>query len=297
MMQMRKLNHWILERYGTVRLGVAGQGWVWCGFFFQKRGSYGLWLGEVRRGWVRFGWAGPGLRLINNLHKESEMNARNYAVEITGASPLLMHSDNLPWAETMKLWEKDPANSKGSVKGDDRSPAWRWLGNAYIDLQGNLCVPADNLMSTIRNGGARCPTGKGKGTFKSQSQSGLIVNEASWPIISPKGLINIKPFQDMATAEEADFSKYEETAKEAGFMLFTKRAKIGENKHVRVRPRIDTWSASGSILVVDEMITTDVLENILKFAGTYSGIGDWRPSSPKAPGAFGKFTVIVKEIK
>jgi len=66
---------------------------------------------------------------------------------------------------------------------------------------------------------------------------------------------------------------------------------------VRVRPRFDNWSCGGTVTVFDDMITTDVLKNILTFAGTYAGLGDWRPSSPKSPGPFGKFTAEVKQVK
>jgi hypothetical protein len=51
------------------------------------------------------------------------------------------------------------------------------------------------------------------------------------------------------------------------------------------------------LTVLDDMISTDVLANILTFAGAYAGLGDWRSSSPKSPGNFGKFTVEAEEIK
>jgi hypothetical protein len=191
----------------------------------------------------------------------------------------------------MKAWAKDPANAKGSVAGDDRSPAWRWIGNLYVD-GGLIVIPADNLMTVLREGGAKCPTGKKGATFKRQTQSGLVVNEAAWPI-----LVNGKaiPYDGIkALINNTDFAQHEATATAAGFSLFVKRAKIGQAKHVRVRPRFDVWAISGSITVFDEMITQDVLQNILSFAGTYAGLGDWRPSSPKSPGPFGKFTAQVK---
>jgi hypothetical protein len=79
--------------------------------------------------------------------------------------------------------------------------------------------------------------------------------------------------------------------------LFVKRARIGNAKHVRVRPRFDSWSVSGTLTVLDDSITTDVLERILTHAGAYAGVGDWRPSSPKSPGPFGRFTSTVKEVR
>lgn len=222
------------------------------------------------------------------------MKARRYNVKLIGDAPLLMHQDNLSWAEIMRKWALDPANKKTSVAGDDRSPAWRWFGNLYIEND-IIVMPADNLMTMLREGGKRCPTGKGQATFKAQTQSGIVVDQGSWPIIVNGGKpISVKAIRGLL--DEDDFSKHEETVKAHGFELFVKRAKIGQAKHVRVRPRFDNWSCEGSVTVLDDMITTDVLKNIITFAGVYAGIGDWRPSSPKSPGPFGKFNAEVKEF-
>lgn len=220
------------------------------------------------------------------------MKARTYQVELTGETPLLMHHDNLSWAETMKKWGSDPGNRSGSVAGDDRSPAWRWIGNLYVEGK-RVVIPSDNLMTMLREGGKRCPTGKGQTTFKAQTQSGIVVDQSSWPVLVNGQQIPFDPIK--ALINEADFEKHETTATGMGFALFVKRAKIGAAKHVRVRPRFDTWSISGTVTVLDDAITTDVLKNILTFAGTYSGIGDWRPSSGKSPGSFGKFTSTVTQ--
>jgi hypothetical protein len=218
------------------------------------------------------------------------MNATKYNITMKGETPLLLHHDNLVWAETMKKWGTDPANTRGSVAGDDRSPAWRWIGNLYVD-GGRVVIPADNLMTVLREGGAKCPTGKKGATFKRQTQSGLVVNEAAWPI-EIKGM-QVSYDAIKALIENPDFAEHEGIVADLGFSLFVKRAKIGQAKHVRVRPRFDVWAISGSITVFDEQITKDVLQNILTFAGTYAGLGDWRPSSPKSPGPFGKFTAEV----
>ena len=47
--------------------------------------------------------------------------------------------------------------------------------------------------------------------------------------------------------------------------------------------------------VWDDQITLAVLADVLKMAGDYKGLGDWRPSS-KTPGPFGRFEAVVKEI-
>ena len=221
------------------------------------------------------------------------MKARRYEVHITGLSPLLLHHDNLDWAEVMKKWSGDPANKKGSVAGDDRSPAHRWIGNLYTE-DGKIVMPADNLMTMFREGGAKCPTGKGQATFKRQTQSGILVDQSAWPILVGGKSIPYAPFR--ALIEEPEFEVHQQTAISHGFELFVKRAKIGQAKHVRVRPRFDDWEISGSVTVMDDMITVDVLRNVLSFAGQYAGLGDWRASAPKSPGPFGRFEAKVKVL-
>lgn len=221
------------------------------------------------------------------------MKARKYAVTLTGETPLLMHQDNLQWAEAMKKWSKDPANKSESVAGDDRSPAWRWIGNLYVE-NNIIVMPSDNLMTMLREGGKRCPTGKGQSTFKAQTQSGIMVDQSAWPVCVNNQQISYTPIDNLIGNK--NFEDHEYAVSKLGFTLFVKRAKIGMAKHVRVRPRFDTWTCSGSVTVFDDMITTEVLRDIIKFAGFYAGIGDWRPSSPKSPGSFGKFSATINPM-
>jgi hypothetical protein len=216
------------------------------------------------------------------------MKTKQYKVTLTGETPLLMHHDNLAWADTMKQWGSDPSNKKKSIAGDDRSPAWRWIGALYVG-GGRIVIPSDCLMTVLREGAKRCPTGKGQTTFKAQSQSGLIVDQSDWPLLIDGKEIPYDPIKALIENEE-DFSKHLETAVKLGFELFVKRAVVGQSKHIRVRPRFNRWSCSGTVTVLDEQITETILDAILKLAGNYAGLGDWRPSSPKSPGPFGKFT-------
>ena len=221
------------------------------------------------------------------------MLARMYSVTLTGDTPLLLHHDNVVWAEQMKAWGLDPGNKKRSVAGDDRSPAFRWLGCLYSDGT-YVTIPSDNLMTMLREGGAKCSTGQGKSTFKALTQTGLVVNESDWPILIDGHPVPMAPLR--ALADVADFSAHEAVAGQHGFSLFVKRARVGQAKHVRVRPRFDRWSISGTITVFEERITRSVLENILKLGGAYSGLGDWRPSSPSKPGPYGKFSLAMQEV-
>ena len=218
--------------------------------------------------------------------------AQTFSVTLTGINPAIVHNDNLVWANKVKLWQDNPTNKRSSIPGDDRCPSWRWIGYIYNDGK-YLTIDSDNLMTMLREGGSKVPTGKGTQTFKSITQSGMIINEIGWPIVGPKGPVKLDDI--MALVDEPDFTVHEATAVKLGFRLFPKHAKIGTKKHIRVRPVFDTWSVSGTIMVIDPRINISVVENILAQAGAFCGLCDWRPSSPKA-GRFGTFSAEVKKI-
>ena len=145
------------------------------------------------------------------------MNTRTYKIKLTGQSPLLLHNDHLAWTEKIKTWRSDPANKGASVPGDDRSPAWTWIGSLYVD-GGALVIPSDNLMTVLREGAKRCPTGKGKGTFKAQSQSGLIVDDSAWCLTINDERVPYAPIE--ALKENPDFEEHQRVVASLGFALF-----------------------------------------------------------------------------
>jgi hypothetical protein len=217
-----------------------------------------------------------------------------YQVMIQGQSPLLMHNDNLLWGEVLKAWEMVPANKKSSTPGDDRSPAWRWLGNCYHDAD-VLAMPSDNLMTMFREGGKGIPTGKRGASFKAATQSGILVDRVSWPLLVRGKTIAWSDL--LALRDVGDFAVHEEKARAMGFELFAKRARLGQSKHVRVRPRFDDWATSGTVTILDDRITQAILGDIVTYAGAFCGLGDWRPSNAlKSPGPFGRFTATIKAI-
>jgi hypothetical protein len=213
---------------------------------------------------------------------------KQYQVTLKGISPLLLHADNLPFSEKIKAWNKAPENKALSIAGDDRTPAWTWIGCLYHD--GNvLGVHADCVMSTLREGGKKVKTGHGKETFKKHTQSGLFIDQQQFKLLVNGKLIEIEDIKQYIG--ENDFNKHLDLAESLGFELLVKRAKIGTNKHVRVRPMFRNWEAVGSITVMDEELsglTEENLQLVFDYAGALCGIGDWRPNSPSS-GSFGKF--------
>lgn len=221
---------------------------------------------------------------------------QQYRLTFTGLTPLLMHADNLSFGEKIAAWRRDPANKEHSVSGDDRSPAWTWIGYAYHD--GNvLGIPADNIMTLFREGGAKVKTGKNQETYKKHTQAGIMVDTQQFDLIVGDKPVPVDPFKGLIG--NLDFLEHIKVAEDSGFELLVKRARVGQAKHVRVRPMFRSWSASGTFTVMDpdtSGLTKEVLDLILRQAGALVGLCDWRPSSPKASGTFGKFQPTIEAV-
>lgn len=218
---------------------------------------------------------------------------RTYNVTITGKTPLLMHYDNIEWADFMDEWKDNPANKKDSKAGDDRTPSWRWLGCVYHD--GNvLGIPSANIMRSLMEGGAMVPVPGGKSgkTFKAQTQSGMMSVAPFWPLTIGKATV---AWSDVEAAKDIKkFADHKTLAAELGFSLLVKRAKVGTSKHIRVRPQFAPgWVASGQLAVWDDQLDDRALTQIFEYAGQYKGLGDWRPGG-KTPGPYGMFEATIK---
>lgn len=214
------------------------------------------------------------------------MYEKRYRFELTGLAPMIMHWDNIEWAdqidaERSRIKSDDKANFKA---GDDRCPANTWTGYTYNDGK-HIALPNDNLRTCIMRGAAKIEL-KGKETFKKLSQSGILFEEMFIDMFVDGKQI---PFEGVE-AIKGTFKQHVDAAKALGFKLLVKRAAIGQAKHVRVRPIFDNWVLKGSFLVVDEQITDKVLKEIWRIAGLQIGLCDWRPGAPRSPGPYGRFS-------
>ena len=227
------------------------------------------------------------------------LETKYYRVTLNAKTALLMHKDNIEFSESISMWRKDAQNRKISVSGDDRSPAWTWIGYCYSDrTYGKIILDSDNIMTMLRNAGAKMPTGKGKQTYKTITQCGLQVVGNFFKFYNNDEEISTDWINTLIGNN--DFTEHQKAVEEHGFILNIKRAKIGSgakaSKHVRVRPQFNDWAAIGIVQVNDEEtsgIKQDVLQRLFDIAGDVIGIGDWRPSSPSS-GTFGRFKAIVE---
>ncbi len=217
-----------------------------------------------------------------------------YQIILEGETPLLMHRDNIQFSERVRAWQQE--NRSLSVAGDDRTPAWSWIGSLY-DGGKHVGLNADNVMTMLREGGAKVPTGAKNETYKRQTQSGIVLEEICPPLLVNGKRLEMAPIS--ALLDEDVFAAHVEAVQEMGFDLLVKRAKVGTSKHIRVRPMFEKWAVITSLMVVDPKesgITREVLQKILNKAGSLCGLGDWRPSS-RTPGQFGRFKATVEPLE
>jgi hypothetical protein len=216
--------------------------------------------------------------------------ADRYEFTLTGVSPLLVHGDNVLAADELMKWRKDPSNKSVSVAGDDRSPAWTWQTYLYGDGK-NICMISDAVMVSLRFAGSKM-TMKKQESYKSATQSGILIHQEHLAIIGSKGLV---PLAEVAKMRDKPFEHHVAATEKLGFILDIRRAVVGTSKHVRVRPRFDQWKLKGTLEVTEQAITKPVLDQLFDVAGARSGIGDWRPSAKKS-GTYGRFTAELKAI-
>jgi hypothetical protein len=213
--------------------------------------------------------------------------------ELKGEMPLLMHWDNIDGSDLMKEWRQDPGNKNLSVAGDDRSPGWTWHTYCYTDGV-NVTMPMDNIMAALLYGGSQIILKKQK-TFKELSQSGIIPTAEHFEFrYGPDD--KLLPIAALDKMKDDVFKVQAEKCKKLGFRLFVKRARVGQSKHVRVRPRFDQWSVRGQVEVTVQEITLDILTQIFDYAGR-GGLCDWRPSTKGRPGPYGMFQSKLSKAK
>lgn len=215
------------------------------------------------------------------------MYQQQYRFELTGLSPLIMHWDNIEWADQIEVERtriKDQEKAKFKA-GDDRCPPETWKGYTYNDGK-VVIMPSDNIAAMLKKAGARVTLDKKK-SFKELTQAAILFDDIGFPFLVGTDLDTIA-WSDI-DGIGGEFPEQCEQAKALGFQLFAKRAAVGRAKHVRVRPKFDVWSVKGSFTVVEEALTVEKLTEIFGIGGRLIGLGDWRPGSQSSPGPYGRF--------
>jgi hypothetical protein len=228
------------------------------------------------------------------------MAIRPFTVTLVGATELLMDRDNITFAERLTRWHKDPLNADKQSPGDDRAPAWGWLGKLHYSEADNLVgIPQGMLSACLRAAATMIPhpTAKGKKSLKEVSQAGIAFTQTCFPLLvhlpGQPGWHPI-PYDDLYTklAEDEDFDVQVDTARMLGIRIDVRRSRPQFNRsHVRVRPMFAPWRCVCQMSLMDDALTEAVTLQMFRTAGIYKGMGNWRPSAGRA-GSYGTFEVL-----
>lgn len=192
-------------------------------------------------------------------------------VKWIGTRPMLMHNERLadPLNEHAKalasLTSAKGAATKTEAHCAEKSRV-EWEGGLYYDDETGPYVPAWNILACIKEG-ARM---KKRGKEVDRAVEILDIDRVPLLYDGPRDL-------------EGMWS--------AGLYLRVGVTSGGGGRVQRTRPQFPRWSLAFDLVFDPSRFSRDGLVESMADAGMYVGIGDWRPSSPKKGGRYGKFRV------
>jgi len=187
------------------------------------------------------------------------MARQTLRAKITGVSPLLMHNGQLvdPMNKFTKAMKEIRDRKDKTDAGLAELARLEWHGSLYLK-DGRPCIPGAMMEACLVEAAKKVKKGK-------QARAGIICPEDS-----PLDYEGPKSIEELF---------------ESGFKL-TVQCVIKRDRIMRTRPMFKKWGALVDIWYDDIMFNRSDIINMLKTAGDYIGIGDWRPK-------FGMFTVEV----
>lgn len=196
---------------------------------------------------------------------------KQFHVELVGKTPILLCG--LPVDELIKGNKKK--NSNFFVGNPNE-----WKETCYFDEIIGVYIPSPNVYKSILYA-SKLTILSGRKTYHSMIATTQILPSEIKLLNYGKGI------EDLDTIESNKW-------------IHRYPARIGSSNskkttpQLRYRTKLDEWSCEFNAYVSDE-VKDEVFNKIVNNAGFYSGLGDWRPSSPN-PGNFGSFEAKVTRI-
>lgn len=171
---------------------------------------------------------------------------KQFDVEIEGVSPYLMNRFN-----------EQEADTKTTRKAGRKDYKLEAETKLYREESGTIFVPSAQIEGAIVKAASDFQiTGRGRRTYKELAKSVILVQPEAIAITPQAWVSDARP------------------------------VRVQNARVMRYRPRWDKWKLRFQVLVLDDQFSGDVLKQILDSAGSYKGIGDYRPK-------FGRFIVTL----
>lgn len=186
-------------------------------------------------------------------------------IKLTGLRPLVLHNGLLadPLNPLVVKQKAITAKKNKKTDADNQELAWlEWYGGLYLNNKKEIVMPSDNIERCVQLGAQKQRLGK-------DFSAGVFMTEPEVKIYHPA--IDGRKLTDLY--EDPD-----------GRFTLRKGVVIQKNRIIRVRPMIPTgWTLQCTLEYDETLVNERALKRALLDAGTYIGLGDWRPK-------FGRFT-------
>lgn len=223
--------------------------------------------GKARHGKARHGMAWQGK--AGNFQKGNTMRVR---IEVTGTTPLLMHNEQLSIADnkfTKMIKEITDKGTNQTTQDKENVKKMEWYGGLYTDDDGNVVMPARNLIKCLIEAATITKSGK-------KISGG----------ISPIGLH--APFMNGGAPRHKD--KLWEM--QNNIRVDYRPVKIGRSKVMRARPIFNIpWGFSQDFELLEDVLSFEELVRIATLAGLSKGLCDARILG------YGRFTAKIAKVK
>jgi len=185
---------------------------------------------------------------------------RMYKVKIQGSGGILFNK--------MKELSQTKAEKKNQEKVDPAELERKeWREKLYFDLSNQIYIPGENIHECMKEGckywGQKI-AGEGNKTYTDVVASSVVIENLYLGLDKNSELI--VPFGKNVNGNPSK-------GKKSGAKVY------------KIRPLLMPWGGEFVMHVFDARLTVPVLTTILKYAGTYKGLCDWRPT-------YGRFELI-----
>jgi hypothetical protein len=189
-----------------------------------------------------------------------------FALELTGATPLVMHNIRLADEDDEIVMEIKKLTSKKTKTKQDRDEIGRleWYGGLYTD-QGKVVMPTENFKRCVAE------IAKVRKLGKAVERAMLPLDGLHVPLIhdGPQSL------------EELCSSDVYRLRKSVGVM---------GRRVTRVRPRFPAWGLTLSVELLADVMDPGTFVDLVHLAGRAEGLGDGRRIG------YGRFSATIKEV-
>jgi len=201
--------------------------------------------------------------ILHAVNNNNEQSIKIVSLSIRGIRPMIMHNGRLVNPSDEYVLQIKRITSKGSKKLTDADYAERdrleWEGSFYYDDKIGPYIPSDNIERCIQLGAQKSRLGK-------DFAAGLFCD------------------QDIIPLQYDGPRDLDALYKDSRFRI-VRSVRVQNSRIMRIRPLIPSgWSLNLKLDYDDSILNERSVLKAIADAGTYCGLGDWRPK-------FGRFVL------